>query len=76
MLFVANVDEGDDAVPAAIADARGRRRAPPRWRSPRGIEAELSELDDDEAAVMREELGVGESGLHARRRTAPSGCST
>jgi ribosome-binding ATPase YchF (GTP1/OBG family) len=27
------------------------------------IEAELSELDDDEAAVMREELGVAESGL-------------
>ena len=28
------------------------------------IEAELSELDDDEAAVMREELGVGETGLN------------
>ena len=27
------------------------------------VEAELSELDDDEAATMREELGVGESGL-------------
>ena len=27
------------------------------------IEAELSELDDDEAGVMREELGVPESGL-------------
>ena len=27
------------------------------------IEAELSELDDEEAATMREELGVGETGL-------------
>ena len=27
------------------------------------IEAELAELDDEEAAVMREELGVGETGL-------------
>jgi ribosome-binding ATPase YchF (GTP1/OBG family) len=27
------------------------------------VEAELSELDADEAATMREELGVGESGL-------------
>ena len=27
------------------------------------IEAELSELDDEEAAAMREDLGAGESGL-------------
>ncbi len=27
------------------------------------LEAELSELDDEEAAVMREDLGVSESGL-------------
>ena len=27
------------------------------------IEAELSELDDEEADVMREEMGVGASGL-------------
>ena len=27
------------------------------------LEAELSELDDDEAASMREDLGAGESGL-------------
>ena len=65
MLFVANVDEGDDEVPAVVADhaAADGRGAPSR--SPRRIEAELSELDDDEAAaMMREELGVGESGLH------------
>ena len=52
-----------------------RRRARRRGRARRGaatpaavaisarLEAELSELDDDEAASMREELGIAESGL-------------
>jgi ribosome-binding ATPase len=61
-LFVANVDEGDDAVPAAIADHAAGAGAAAVAVSSR-IEAELAELDDDEAAVMREEMGVGESGL-------------
>jgi len=62
VLFVANVDEGSDSVPqevAAHADAHGARAVAVSSR----IEAELSELDDDEAAVMREELGIAESGL-------------
>jgi ribosome-binding ATPase len=62
VLFVANVDEGDDAVPtevAAHAEAHGARAVAVSSR----IEAELSELDDDEAAVMRAELGIAESGL-------------
>ena len=62
VLFVANVDEGTDAVPpdiAAHAEAGGAQAVAVSSR----IEAELSELDDDEAAVMREELGVTESGL-------------
>ena len=62
VLFVANVDEGDDAVPAAIADHAAGAGAAAVAISSR-IEAELAELDDDEAAVMREEMGVGESGL-------------
>jgi GTP-binding protein YchF len=62
VLFVANVDEGDDAVPAAIADHAAAQGAAAVAVSSR-IEAELSELDDDEAAAMREEMGVGESGL-------------
>ena len=62
VLFVANVDEGDDAVPSAIADHAAAIGAAAVAVSSR-IEAELSELDDDEAAVMREEMGVGESGL-------------
>ena len=62
VLFVANVDEGDDAVPAEVAahaEAHGARAVAVSSR----IEAELSELDDEEAAAMREELGIAESGL-------------
>ncbi len=62
VLFVANVDEGDDAVPAVIADHAASEGAAAVAISSR-VEAELSELDDEEAALMREELGVGESGL-------------
>ena len=63
VLFVANVDEGDDVVPPAIAEyaaAQGARAVAISSR----IESELRELDDDEAALMREEMGVGDSGLH------------
>ncbi len=62
VLYVANVDEGDDAVPSVVADHAAGRGAAAVAISSR-IEAELSELDDEEAAVMREEMGVGESGL-------------
>jgi GTP-binding protein YchF len=62
VLFVANVDEGDDAVPSAIADHSAAQGAAAVAISSR-IEAELSELDDDEATMMRDEMGVGESGL-------------
>src|SRR4051812_29820982 len=63
VLYVANVGEGEPLeVPpeiAAHAEAMGAKAVAVSAR----IEAELSELDDDEAAVMREELGAGESGL-------------
>jgi len=62
VLFVANVDEGSDLVPAEVtahADAHGAKAVAVSSR----IEAELCELDDDEAAAMREELGIAESGL-------------
>jgi ribosome-binding ATPase YchF (GTP1/OBG family) len=62
VLFVANVDEGDDAVPSVVADHAASHGAAAVAISSR-IEAELSELDEDEADVMREEMGVGESGL-------------
>jgi len=62
VLFVANVDEGDDTVPSAVAEHAAAHGAGAVAVSSR-IEAELSELDDDEAAAMREELGIAESGL-------------
>ncbi len=62
VLFVANVDEGDDTVPEAIAAHAARHGAGAVAVSSR-IEAELSELDPEEAAVMREELGAAQSGL-------------
>jgi len=63
VLFVANVDEGDDVVPPAIAEYAVAQGAGAVAISSR-IESELRELDDDEAALMREEMGVGDSGLH------------
>jgi ribosome-binding ATPase len=62
VLYVANVDEGDDAVPSVVADHAAAAGAAAVAISSR-IEAELSELDDEEAAAMRAELGVGEIGL-------------
>ena len=63
MLYVANVDEGTDDVPAAIAAHAESAGAVAVAVSAR-IESELGELGDAaEADAMRAELGVGESGL-------------
>jgi len=62
VLFVANVDEGSDEVPAAVAEHAAAHGAAAVAVSSR-IEADLAELDDDEATLMRVEMGVGESGL-------------
>jgi GTP-binding protein YchF len=62
MLYVANIDEGDDSVPSVVADHAAAVGAAAVAVSAR-LEAELAELDDDEAAAMRAELGAGESGL-------------
>ena len=62
VLFVANVGEGDDELPPAIAEhaaAQGARAVAISSR----LEAELAELEDEDAAAMREDLGVSESGL-------------
>jgi GTP-binding protein YchF len=69
VLFVANVDEGEDMVPpevAAHAESHAARAVPISSR----LEAELRELDEEEAATMREELGVAESGLQRVVREA------
>jgi hypothetical protein len=62
VLFVANVDEGSDEVPAAVAEHAAAGGAVAVAVSAR-LEAELVELDADEAAAMRAELGVAEPGL-------------
>jgi GTP-binding protein YchF len=62
VLFVANVDEGDTEVPPEIAAYAAAQGAVAVAVSSR-LEAELSELDDEEAATMREELGLEQSGL-------------
>ena len=62
VLYVANVAEGDDDVPEAVAAHAAGRDAAAVAISSR-LEAELAELDDEDAAHMREELGIAESGL-------------
>jgi GTP-binding protein YchF len=62
VLFVANVDEGSEEVPAAIAEHAAAQGAGAVAVSSR-IESELAELEDEEAAAMRAELGVNESSL-------------
>ncbi|HEX7297468.1 MAG TPA: redox-regulated ATPase YchF [Solirubrobacteraceae bacterium] len=62
VLLVANVDEGDDAIPAVVAEHAAAIGALAVAVSSR-LEAELAELDDEEAAAMRDELGIAESGL-------------
>ncbi len=70
ILYVANVDEGVEEVPEAIAAharAAGAVAVPISAR----IEVELGDLDDEaEAAEMRAELGISESGLARLIRAA------
>jgi GTP-binding protein YchF len=60
VLFVANVDEGSEQVPAEIAEHASSQGARAVAVSSR-IESELAELEDDDAAAMRAELGVSGS---------------
>jgi GTP-binding protein YchF len=69
VLFVANVDEGTDAVPAAIAEHAAGHGARAVAVSAR-LESELAELDEDDAAAMREDLGLAESSLQTVVRGA------
>jgi GTP-binding protein YchF len=69
VLFVANVDEGSGEIPAALAAHAEQQGAEIVALSSR-LEAELSELDDDEASAMREDYGLIESGLEAVVRGA------
>jgi ribosome-binding ATPase len=63
VLIVANVPEDDpESVPAAVAEHAAEIGALAVAVSAR-LEAELSELDGEEAAAMRADLGTAESGL-------------
>ncbi len=62
VLYVVNVDEGVDEVPAAVAEHAREREAVAVAVSAR-VESELGELGDADAAEMRRELGIAESGL-------------
>jgi ribosome-binding ATPase len=70
VLYVANVAEGEPLEPppelAAHAEALGFRATALSAR----LESELGELDDHEAAAMREDLGLEESGLDTVVREA------
>ena len=62
VLFVANVDEGSGEVPAAILEHARSHEAEAVAVSAR-LEAELAELDPEDAAAMRADLGLTQSGL-------------
>jgi ribosome-binding ATPase len=69
VLFVVNVDEGSEEVPAEIAAhaagtaAGGGSLGTGAVAVSARIESELAELEDEDAAAMRAELGVSESSL-------------
>lgn len=64
MLYIANVDE--DKVNAELSEIDGQQPVPISAK----IEADLAELDAEEAAIFMEELGLDESGLSRLIREA------
>jgi hypothetical protein len=62
VLYVANVDESTGEVPGPIA-AHAAAAGAGAVAIPAKLEAELAELEPDEAAEMRAELGLSEPGL-------------
>jgi hypothetical protein len=69
VLFVANVDEGSNEVPEAIA-AHARAQGAEAVAVSARLEAELGELDEEDATAMRADLGLSESGLQTVVRGA------
>jgi ribosome-binding ATPase len=69
VLLVANVEEGSDVVPEAIAEHAAAMGAQAVAVSAR-LESELSELSDDDAEAMRNDLGLAESSLQTVVRGA------
>ncbi|HTU31758.1 MAG TPA: redox-regulated ATPase YchF [Solirubrobacteraceae bacterium] len=69
VLFVANVEEGADEVPPEIAEYAASVDARAVAVSAR-LEAELSELSEEDATAMRADLGLSESSLETVVRGA------
>ena len=63
VLYVANVGEGDPLEPPTELVEHARAEGARATAVSARLEAELAELEPDEAAAMREELGVEEAGL-------------
>jgi ribosome-binding ATPase YchF (GTP1/OBG family) len=63
VLYVANVAEGEPLEPPPALVAHAQERGARATAVSARLDAELSELEDDEASAMRDELGVAESGL-------------
>jgi len=70
VLYVANVAEGEPLEPPPELVAHAQERDARATAVSARLDAELSELDDEEAAAMRDELGVAESGLETVIREA------
>ncbi len=70
VLYVANV--GEDATLEAPPELAARGAA---LAVSARIESELAELDEEEAAAMREDLGVTRVGARRGSSRAPSSCS-
>jgi GTP-binding protein YchF len=69
VLYVANVDEGETEVPAAVAERAAASGSKAIAISAR-IESELTELDEPEAEEMRAGMGIEASGLERLVRAA------
>jgi GTP-binding protein YchF len=69
VLYVANVEEGSDEVPPALLQHASAEGAAAVAVSAR-LESELGELDEEDAAAMRADLGLNESGLQTVVRGA------
>jgi len=63
VLYVANVGEEAELAPPPELVARAKSAGARTTAVSARLDAELAELDPDEAAGMRDELGVAESGL-------------
>jgi ribosome-binding ATPase len=70
VLYVANVAEGEPIEPPPALVAHSEERDARATAVSARLDAELSELDDEEAEAMRGELGVAESGLETVIREA------